>query len=98
MIGEAGISVNEAMSLTLKRFLQIYDGRIIANWDHTSTIACFLYNLTAVFHNANSKSKIKPQKDPAHFHPYRDEKPRGIRVTADSIGVLRTLANSLGKR
>lgn len=98
MMGYCRIPPHEGMKLTLRALVVMYESAMVADWDHTALISVHLHNLSALVHNIASKGKkIKPQTF-EDMHPFRTAKPKGYKVNADNIDVLRELASGLMRR
>lgn len=87
-------SGREWRSLTLKELVIRYDATVLNEWDRTATLAALLYNVQATVINCNTKSRIKP-KTIFDFHPFREKKLVGLKVSPKNISVLRMLGKAL---
>jgi hypothetical protein len=58
------------------------EGRLQSEWDHTSVILALLANVH------RDPKKRRPYR-PEDFHPYRKKRSSGIRITRESIALLK---------
>lgn len=86
---------SQLWSRTLRELIIAYDAKLVSDWDHTSVIASFVHNLTAVVINAVHKSARARPKSPQDIHPYRRRIARGLKVSRRNFGVLWTVGNAL---
>ena len=82
--------------MNLRELIIAYQAYLVDSWDHTSTTAALLYNLTALVASFG-KVRVKP-KTLQDFHPFRRKRATGLRITQKTIGVLRELGDSLVRR
>lgn len=80
--------------LTLKQLCITYDAKLIGDWDHTSSLAALIHNLTTVVISIGGKTKVKP-KSATELHPYRRKKRKGLVINRDNFQILRTIGNAL---
>jgi hypothetical protein len=80
----------------LRDLVVAHDTRLLIEWDHTSQLHAAVFNLTCVVLSFSGKSKAKPR--PAqYFHPYRETKIQGMKITPKNISVLKILAGALAR-
>lgn len=91
MIAAVGLKPKDAWKLTFKELTYLFDGKLLADWDHTAMLAAKLYNLSMITLNvASGKNKFKP-KGYLDFHPYRKKPLTGLKITPKNMSVLREL-------
>ena len=84
--------------MTLRELVIQHDAYQIDRWWHTAFISSHLYNLQIVVCNALSKGAKHKPKPPSEFHPFIKQQKQGMRITAKTIGVLKSLGNAICRK
>ena len=93
MLGVLGWTWEGCKNLTLAEITNAYDGKVLHDWDQASMLTAVVYNVGVIVASfGKSKAKPRTMKD---FHPYRDGKKRGMRITAQDIGVLKMVGDAM---
>jgi hypothetical protein len=79
--------------MTLRELVIRHDTYQLDEWDHTATIATKLHNLTIMVANMVSKRKQR-FASVYEFHPYRESKIPGIKITHENFHLLKLIAGA----
>ena len=94
-LGVIGWTWRDVEVLTLNEVTNAYDAKLLHDWDQTGTIAAVVYNVGVIVASFG-KCRARP-RTMQDFNPYRERTRKGMRITADDIGVLKLIGDTMAR-
>jgi len=83
--------------LSLRELCYSHDAKVLEEWDRVAVPAALIHNLSMIVVSLASKRPRTSYKSPQDFNPYRKKTRRGLKVTADNIGLLKVIGNAMAR-